>query len=150
MSVGELTPPSWEMTAVGHPLSDLSHLLMQQLVANTGVKAPKNEPFIGGCTPGLPSVNQVLSWYRDYSGWDPRREFGWTASFDQFKNAIMCQGIKARMMTGQTNSSMANHYASLVEYMAESAKRIKDGMRRVEVLERVAVSPWLVKDLSML
>lgn len=111
------------MSTLGHPLSDLAHFLTQQVVASV-CALPQNAAFVKGATPGLPSAEQILRWYRDYTGWDPRRDFGWAAAFDLFKTSVICQGIKARVATGQTKSISANHYIELIEPFAETARRV--------------------------
>jgi aminoglycoside phosphotransferase (APT) family kinase protein len=114
------------MSTLGHPISDLAHLLLGQTLVSVGCIISKSQPFIDDNTPGLPTADQVVRWYRDYTGWDGRRDFGWAAAFDCFKSSIISQGVKARIATGQHNSAMADDYIQLAAPLAEAARRLVD------------------------
>ena len=89
---------SWEMSTVGHPLSDICNLLMQFYTAKfpgAGTKLGR-AAFLPGQTPGLPTEEQALSWYTAISGYDPRAEMTWGMSFNVFKLAAVCSRASRR------------------------------------------------------
>ena len=138
------------MSAIGHPISDLAHLLMGQAMVSVGCFTPKFQDFVGDVTPGLPTADQVLSWYRDYAGWDARRDFGWAAAFDCFRGSILCQGIKARIATGQNNSASADEYVQLAAPLAETAQRLADEIIKAEEHSMAYDGASNVKIMSMM
>jgi len=138
------------MSTLGHPISDLAHLLMGQAMVSVGCFTPKFQEFIGDKTPGLPTADQVVSWYRDYTGWDARRDFGWAAAFDCFRGSILCQGIKARILTGQNNSASADEYVQLAAPLAETARRLADEIIGFEEHGMAHPGDSSVKTMSML
>ncbi|QPH00913.1 hypothetical protein C2857_005017 [Epichloe festucae Fl1] len=103
----------WEMSTVGHPLSDVCNLLMQYYMgrhADAGVQSAAG--FLPGRTPGLPTEEQLLGWYADMSGYDPRPDMSWGMAFSMFKLAGVCQGIAARYARRQASSEKAKQYAT--------------------------------------
>ncbi|TFB06261.1 putative acyl-CoA dehydrogenase IBR3 [Trichoderma ghanense] len=79
----------WEMSTIGHPLSDICNLITQFYLARSpGASAYADSAnFLPGRTPGLPQPDQIVQWYTDVSGYDPRPELGWGAAFNIFKLA---------------------------------------------------------------
>lgn len=105
----------WEMATIGHPLSDLANLTGPYVQASSPVKiggAPDSTPFLPGKTPGLPSREQVLAWYAEVAGWDPRAEISWGDAFAGLRNSIIMQGIAARFALRQASSERAHEYAA--------------------------------------
>jgi aminoglycoside phosphotransferase (APT) family kinase protein len=79
-----LTNISWEMSTIGHPLSDLVNLLAPFVTADS----PKalsvgraNKAFKAGATEGLPTKEQLVQWYSEVAGWDPRPDLTWGDAF---------------------------------------------------------------------
>ncbi|KAL5621518.1 hypothetical protein BROUX41_006418 [Berkeleyomyces rouxiae] len=132
----------WEMSTIGHPLSDLCNLLTKFILANkaevvaaagitlTAVAAPSgnqlavSDPnFLPGRTPGLPSLNDVVSWYAASSGYDPRigNELAYGMAFTMFRLAAICHGIAARYALRQASSAMAQQNGLQMVPLAEFA-----------------------------
>ncbi|KAG6003422.1 hypothetical protein E4U21_002055 [Claviceps maximensis] len=102
----------WEMSTVGHPLSDVCNLLMQYYMSRRpGVGVPSASGFLPGRTPGLPTKEQLLDWYVNISEYDARRDMSWGMAFNVFKLAGVCQGIAARYARRQASSEKAKEYA---------------------------------------
>ncbi|CAI4216656.1 unnamed protein product [Parascedosporium putredinis] len=108
----------WEMSTIGHPLSDLSNLL----TAFTTAPAPgspltaadsslSNRAFIPGNTPGLPPARSS----------SPCGEVSWGAAFNLFRLAAVCQGIAARHAVRQASSAKAAVHAAERGPLAEQA-----------------------------
>lgn len=115
---------SWEMSTIGHPLSDLSNLLTPYLTASH----PKalsigraNTAFQPGATAGLPSRDQLLAWYSEVAGWDPRPDMTWGDAFGTYRGAVIMQGIAARYALRQASSAKAMDYGSQMKPYAEIA-----------------------------
>ncbi|KAI1151309.1 kinase-like domain-containing protein [Nemania diffusa] len=112
----------WEMSTVGHPLSDLANLLMPFYTQEaTRSYNPRAEAFLPGATPGLPTPDVVLAWYKEEAGWDPRPEMHWALAFSVFKSSAISQGIAARYATRQASSAEAQKYADAFKPLGELA-----------------------------
>ena len=114
----------WEMSTIGHPLSDLNNVLAPYLTASneTAMSIGRaHKGFQVGATPGLPTREQLVEWYSDVAGWDPRPDFTWGDAFTTYRSAIIMQGIAARYALRQTSSAQAQDYARGVKPYAEIA-----------------------------
>ncbi|KAF2088088.1 acyl-CoA dehydrogenase family member 11 [Saccharata proteae CBS 121410] len=116
----------WEMSTVGHPLSDLANLLMPYLTASESWRFESgsnqaNAAFIPGRTEGLPSQQELIALYRDVAGWDPTPDMTWGEAFGIYRGAIIMQGICARYALRQASSAKAGDYAVQMRPMGELA-----------------------------
>lgn len=131
-----LTECSWEMSTIGHPLSDVCNFITQFYLARSpGASAySDSEKFLPGATPGLPQPDEILQWYTEVSGYDPRPELSWGAAFNIFKLAGVCQGIAARYAARQASSAKAKMYIGtrgpLAEFAWELAQQARDAKAR--------------------
>ncbi|MCJ1272477.1 hypothetical protein MMC21_000263 [Puttea exsequens] len=109
----------WEMSTIGHPLSDVSNLLSPYTFA---VNPPKSALFTrinpaflpSSQTPGLPSREKCLEWYAEVAGWDPAPEADWGDVFATFRNSVIMQGIAARYAMRQASSEKAKETGDLM------------------------------------
>lgn len=113
----------WEMSTIGHPLSDLNNLLAPYLWADKkrDLQSRANEAFLPGATEGLPSREQLIAWYSEVAGWDPRPDFIWGDAFSTYRSAIIMQGIAARYALRQASSAQAQEYGQLTKPFSETA-----------------------------
>ncbi|KAI1293121.1 phosphotransferase enzyme family protein [Xylaria venustula] len=112
----------WEMSTVGHPLSDLANLLTPFYTqAAKSFSSGSGEAFRPGATPGLPTPDVILAWYQAAAGWDPRPEMHWALAFGIFRSSAICQGIAARYATRQASSAEALTYARTFKPLGEIA-----------------------------
>ncbi|KAM0329828.1 hypothetical protein ACHAQA_003992 [Verticillium albo-atrum] len=110
----------WEMSTVGHPLSDLCNFSTPFFTApRKGVNA--HSGFLPGATPGLPDAARVVRWYTEVSGYDPAAELSWGMAFNIFRLSAVCQGIAARYAQRQASSEQAKQYAQTRGPLAEFA-----------------------------
>ncbi|CZS97567.1 hypothetical protein WAI453_008700 [Rhynchosporium graminicola] len=110
----------WEMSTIGHPLSDLLNLLMPYYL----VSAPNLRQlpaFADGATPGLPTRDEVVKWYAEVAGWDPSPDLSWGAAFGFFRASCIYQGIAARWAVRQASSAKAKENALARHPMSELA-----------------------------
>ncbi|KAH9905741.1 protein kinase-like domain-containing protein [Xylariomycetidae sp. FL2044] len=112
----------WEMSTVGHPLSDLANILGPWYTAGAAQTGYlRSGAFAPGATPGLPTPEVVMGWYAEVAGWDPRPEMNWAMAFSVFRASAICQGIAARAATGQASSAEARKYADAFRPLGELA-----------------------------
>ena len=134
------TEYSWEMSTIGHPLSDLSNLLSPYSFAvdppNSAMTPRTNDAFATSAhTPGLPSRLQCAQWYAEVVGWDPSSELEWGDTFANFRNSVIMQGIAARYAQRQASSEKAKEVGDLMgpygEFTWGLAERLmrKKGLR---------------------
>ncbi|MCJ1396488.1 hypothetical protein MMC18_009378 [Xylographa bjoerkii] len=145
----------WEMSTIGHPLSDLANLLgpytlaQSQAQPNTSssalsrplIEARTNPAFLPNASvPGLPSRDDCIAIYAEAAGWDPRPkdrgdtdESLWGDAFGVFRNSVIMQGIAARYALRQASSAQAQEIGALMGPFGEAAwvlvGRCKDGAR---------------------
>ena len=92
--------------------------------------------FSPGVTPGLPTLQEIVTWYADASGYDPSTELGWGNAFGGFRGAVIMQGIAARYAVRQASGTTAKEYGkqmapygrwaySLVERLMEEGGKAK-------------------------
>ena len=110
---------SWEMSTIGHPLSDLSNLLSPYCFAenppNSALSSRTNAAFYPWSqTVGLPTRSQCVKWYAEVAGWDPSAEVGWGDTFATFRNGVIMQGIAARYALRQASSEKAKEIGELM------------------------------------
>lgn len=120
----------WEMSTVGHPLSDLANFLNGFYTVTIRPKY-LSKTFVPGVTPGLPTPEAIIKWYAEVAGWDPMPEMDWAMAFSVFRSAAISQGIAARYATRQATSEQAKNYADAVQplgglawSMVEKAKNV--------------------------
>jgi aminoglycoside phosphotransferase (APT) family kinase protein len=99
----------WELSTIGHPLSDLSNLLQPFYVPNVGQMVGLRD--IKGPLP-IPGAEELMKYYcqqRKISYPIPNWEFAIAFSF--FRLAVIAQGIAARVARKQASSAQAKIYA---------------------------------------
>jgi aminoglycoside phosphotransferase (APT) family kinase protein len=122
----------WEMATIGHPLSDLINLTGPYSWSET-VKVSVKEnmsDFKPGVTPGLPSLNECIEWYKQESGYDAVRDLAWGNAFNGMRSSVIMQGIAARYAQRQASSANAKAYGVMMGPYAEWAwsvvKKVKE------------------------
>ncbi|PWW71794.1 APH-domain-containing protein [Tuber magnatum] len=105
----------WELSTIGHPLSDVSNLLspyQRALETGASLMSGETKAFLPRATPGLPSRQQVINWYGEASGWNILpSEMYWGDAFGFCRNSVIAQGITARAARRQASSAKAGAYA---------------------------------------
>lgn len=89
----------WELSTIGHPLSDVSNLTMPWVAARENLefvtdgeededgkkRRTERDEFIPGRVDGLPSREEVLKWYSEVAGWDTREMSDYGDAFTMFR-----------------------------------------------------------------
>lgn len=118
----------WELCTLGHPLSDLSGVLLNWTVTNGPgeVRTHSNATFRTGNTayPGLPTKGQCLSWYHELVGWDPEPKMQWSDAFGVFRTGVQIQGIAARYAARQARDIEAKRIGEDCFPYAEMAWKV--------------------------
>jgi len=110
----------WEMSTIGHPLSDLINLTTPYYLINQ--TRIRNLPaFQEGATPGLPTQKDLIKWYAEVAGWDPSPDLTWGIAFGFFRATCIYQGIAARWAVRQASSAKARDHAQARHPMAQLA-----------------------------
>eukprot|EP01138_Halocafeteria_seosinensis_P009476 gb/GECG01009684.1/.p1 GENE.gb/GECG01009684.1/~~gb/GECG01009684.1/.p1 ORF type:complete len:374 (+),score=44.82 gb/GECG01009684.1/:1-1122(+) len=111
----------WEMSTIGHPLSDLATFVcMNQLSVTT-------QGDDSGSTGDIISEEECLKKYRSYVG-KSYGEASWNycKAFFYFKYSIIAQGVAARAAQGTASSAEADtvaKYVPLLAWLATSAMK---------------------------
>lgn len=115
----------WEMATIGHPLSDVTNLLMPFTTASSAQARSvgrANPAFTPNSTPGLPSKQECVKWYEDVAGYEVlEKELTWADAFGIYRGSVIMQGIAARYAQRQASSSKAGDYGSQMRPFAEMA-----------------------------
>jgi aminoglycoside phosphotransferase (APT) family kinase protein len=144
-----LTAASWEMSTIGHPLSDLANMMTPFYTAPLDDTKVRNahKGFLPGATPGLPTPAEIAELYfstisSQTSSSSPAsvrvsnspeegdRELQWAQAFNIFRQSAICQGIAARQAARQASSEMARRYADARAPLAEFAWELVKGVAR--------------------
>ncbi|CAO2649883.1 Nn.00g011750.m01.CDS01 [Neocucurbitaria sp. VM-36] len=121
----------WEMSTIGHPLSDLSNLIVPWTITAFSISRRNSHPAFapGATTPGLPTRDQTIAWYAETAGWDPSLELAWGTAFAMFRDSIIFQGIASRYAVRQASSAEAKQVgeemvpaAQICQKLVERAK----------------------------
>lgn len=118
----------WEMATIGHPLSDFCNVIGpwswsigDQKLDIKSKTSRANPAFEPGATPGLPSLDEVIQWYKEESGYDVNTDLTWGVAFGAFRGAVIMQGIAARYAQRQASSASAMEYGSQMKPYGEWA-----------------------------
>jgi len=114
----------WELSTIGHPLSDLSNLFQPFAVpASSQLPGLKNLP---GDIP-IPPLEELMRLYCYFA----RRQYpipgwGFAVAFSFFRLAVITHGIAARLARRQVSSAEAATYARLFNPVMEMACEVMD------------------------
>ncbi|KOC14822.1 Phosphotransferase enzyme family protein [Aspergillus flavus AF70] len=126
----------WEMATIGHPLSDVVHLL-SPIFQESGPAAPVLRDGGRHSIPGLPGLEESLRWYNE-SGYEARPDLDWGIAFAHFRGCVIAHGIAARYVTGQSKSPGAKEWAdsldSRAQVMWETVKKLRESYIREKKL----------------
>jgi aminoglycoside phosphotransferase (APT) family kinase protein len=105
----------WELSTLGHPLSDLAYTCMLY-----DVSLPK----IGGLagvdfeTSGIPSEEAFVARYCELVGRDGVPDLGYYKAFSLFRLAAIAQGVYKRSLQGNASSTEAAMFGAAVPHLA--------------------------------
>ncbi|KAF7725777.1 hypothetical protein EC973_009394 [Apophysomyces ossiformis] len=113
----------WELSTIGHPLSDLSNLLQPFYFSSDiglmGLSDLKELP--------IPGPDELMQIYCAKLGIPfPIERWAFAVAFSFFRLSVILQGVAARIARKQASSAEAHHYAARLKPIAHCALRIVD------------------------
>jgi aminoglycoside phosphotransferase (APT) family kinase protein len=122
----------WEISTIGHPLSDLSCFLEPYTISARTKEQRRNSRK--AFTPphllaGLPTRDECVDLYAVSAGWDPPKDMPWGTAFAMFRNCIIFQGISARYAVRQASSAQAKQVGQEVYPVAEICRGLVEEAR---------------------
>ncbi len=108
----------WELSTLGHPLSDLAYLCMLYHVML---------PRVGGLlgvdfdATGIPSEDALVARYAELTGRGEVVDFTYFKAFSLFRLAAIAQGVYKRSQEGNASSADAAMYGQAVPLLADIA-----------------------------
>lgn len=106
----------WELSTLGHPISDLAYLCMGYHLALPG------RGSLVGCdlkSLGIPSENEVVEMYRRATGRGEIAHWPYFMAFGIFRLAAIAQGVYKRSLLGNASSDQAGMYGAAVFALAD-------------------------------
>ncbi|MEM8606389.1 MAG: phosphotransferase [Myxococcota bacterium] len=110
----------WELSTLGHPLSDLAYICMLY-----DVSLPKIGGLLGvdfGQS-GIPSEADFVARYCELTGRDGVPDLGYYKAFSLFRLAAIAQGVYKRSLQGNASSENASMFGAAVPHLAGIACR---------------------------
>ncbi|MFW5920450.1 MAG: phosphotransferase [Polyangiales bacterium] len=108
----------WELSTLGHPLSDLAYTCMLYDVELPKVGGLKGVDFE---TSGIPSEERLVERYRELTGRDEIPDWPYFKAFSLFRLAAIAQGVYRRSIQGNASSAEAHMYGAAVPFLAQIA-----------------------------
>ncbi|KAI8852680.1 phosphotransferase enzyme family protein [Chytridium lagenaria] len=106
----------WELSTVGHPLSDLANLLLPWYTTmEVGKEAPGGAGFLDASRPlPVPEADELMKEYCRLTGRTyPIPRFDFCIAFSFFRLSVITQGVAARVALKQASSANAKAAASM-------------------------------------
>ena len=107
----------WELSTLGHPLSDLAH----NCLAFSIPRGASALPGLGGADMdalGLPAEAAYRDAYCARAGRGPLADWGFYMAFAFFRMAAICQGVYARGLKGNASAANAHEYGERARALA--------------------------------
>jgi len=107
----------WELSTIGHPLSDLSFNCMTYYLPSASEIAPG---FVGSDLEalGIPAETAYVSRYCDRTGRDQIDCWKFFMAFSLFRTAAIQQGVYDRALKGNASSETAHRFGALYPLVA--------------------------------
>ena len=106
----------WELSTLGHPLSDLAYQCMQLRMQHGGALSGlggKNRLKLG-----IPTEKEYVHWYCQRMGLQEIPHWNFYLAFSFFRFAGILQGVKKRALEGNASSEKALKMGALVQPLA--------------------------------
>jgi aminoglycoside phosphotransferase (APT) family kinase protein len=116
----------WELSTLGHPLSDLAFNCMTYHLPCDNEIA---QGFVGSDIGplGIPSQEQYIADYSQRTGIDASANWQFYMAFSLFRTAAIQQGVYARAMQGNASSSTARLFGNTFPMVAKKAWQVAKG-----------------------
>ncbi|EYF04864.1 phosphotransferase family protein [Chondromyces apiculatus] len=124
---GEPRPPrtlaiiDWELSTLGHPVSDLAYLCMGYHLNLPGRGSLVGVDFAAS---GIPSEDELVATYCALTGRDRIDDWPYFMAFGIFRLAAIAQGVYKRSLQGNASSDDASMFGAAVGTLSELGCRI--------------------------
>ena len=108
----------WELSTLGHPLADLTYLLLMYKFPQTLMKSLVG---LDAVVLGVPTEEEAVALYCQAAGRPMLEERDFYHAYNLFRFAAICHGIRGRMLRGNASSAQAERYSQHVEPLAALA-----------------------------
>ncbi len=105
----------WELSTLGHPLSDLAYTCMLYDVALPKIGGLAGMDFEAA---GIPSEEAFVARYCELVGRDGVPDLGYYKAFSLFRLAAIAQGVYKRSLQGNASSTEAAMFGAAVPHLA--------------------------------
>lgn len=115
----------WELSTLGHPLSDLANLMHPFDLPHAGLEDTNIQGLKGAPSGMAPTMESLMQTYCKTAG-RPYPIEGWlvAASFCHFRLSVIIQGIAARVLRGQASSEEAAEVAKGFKPLGRLAQKV--------------------------
>lgn len=111
----------WELSTLGHPLSDLAYGAMLYHIVMPGVGGLEGLDY---AATGIPSEADYVARYCALTGQGEIADWPYYKAFSLFRLAAILQGVYARSLQGNASSANASMYGAAVPVLAGIACQI--------------------------
>ncbi|MCB1675902.1 MAG: phosphotransferase [Halioglobus sp.] len=116
----------WELSTLGHPLSDLAYNCMPY---HFPCDNPIASGFVGASIEslGIPSEDEYVAQYSRRTGIDAAANWRFYMAFSLFRTAAIQQGVYARAIQGNASSSTARLFGDTFPLVAKRGWQVAQG-----------------------
>ncbi len=116
----------WELSTLGHPLSDLAYNCMTYSLPAAHPLAPG---FVGADIDdlGIPTEDDYLSSYAEHAGLDPKPLWRFCVVFSLYRVAAIQLGVYSRAMQGNASSDTAHLFGESYRMVADAGWDLASG-----------------------
>jgi len=115
----------WELSTLGHPLTDLANLLQPFDLPHDGLEDTILQGLQGLPPSHVPLIDELMTTYCSTAGRPyPIPKWPVAVSFSMFRLSVIIQGIAARVLTNQASSEEAAVVAKGFKPLGRLAERI--------------------------
>ncbi|MFN3201293.1 MAG: phosphotransferase [Bradymonadia bacterium] len=111
----------WELSTLGHPISDLAYGAMLYHIVMPGVGGLEGVDY---AATGIPDEDTYVARYCTHTERDEIAHWAYYKAFSLFRLASILQGVYARSLQGNASSENAGMYGAAVHVLAGIACRI--------------------------
>lgn len=113
----------WELSTLGHPLSDLAYGAMLYHIVMPGIGGLEGVDY---ATTGIPDEASYVAKYCALTGRGDIEDWPYYKAFSLFRLAAILQGVYARSLQGNASSESAQMYGAAVHLLAGIACGVVD------------------------
>jgi aminoglycoside phosphotransferase (APT) family kinase protein len=116
----------WELSTLGHPLSDLAYLCMPYHI-DAGVPKSRGVAGLDLAQVGIPTEQAIIAHYCAATGRDDLSEWRVFLALSFFRLSAILHGVMARALQGNASNSDAIQVAQRAGILADIGQRIAKG-----------------------